>query len=126
MVHDPTGGVFRYVQKTWHITDNGEADSHHQTGFIGSTDDGHVLVISAQGLDSAEVLSGIAVSPSVGPEDRTASVVIAHDERMHPSWRETIVFGDTLTYTMGMATPRCQLVTSISPQPSPGQDNPVR
>ena len=52
------GLLLHYKQTTWKMTDDGEAGSHVETGFIGVADDGTVEITSSQALDRVEVLTG--------------------------------------------------------------------
>ena len=101
---DYDGALLHYNQRTWRLTDDGEAESHVETGFIGLTDDGTVEITSSQGIDRVEVLWG-AVSPGDnGFSIDVESVSISHDPRMIRSWRSIALGAERLSYTMGMAT----------------------
>jgi hypothetical protein len=103
-----TGGfdelVLHYKQRTWRLTDDGETESHKETGFIGVKEDGTVEITSAQGNDRVEVLSGGVSVSDEGLFLDLESLAIAHDDRMIRSWRTIVFDTQLLTYTMGMAT----------------------
>ena len=103
-----TGGfdelLLHYEQRTWKLTEDGEAESHKETGFVGVLEDGTIEITSAQGTDRVEVLSGTVSVSDEGLFLDLESSLIAHDERMIRSWRTIIFDTELLTYTMGMAT----------------------
>ncbi len=101
---DYDGALLHYKQRTWRLTDDGEAESHVETGFIGLTDDGTVEITSSQALDRVEVLRGKLSSTADGFSIDVESVSIAHDPRMIRSWRSIVLGAERLSYTMGMAT----------------------
>lgn len=104
IIDDYDDALLHYKQRTWRLTEDGESESHTETGFIGVTEDGTVEITSSQGLDRVEVLRGGVSMSDDGFTLDVESVLIAHDPRMIRSWR-TIVYGnDQLSYTMGMAT----------------------
>lgn len=96
--------LLHYKQRTWRLTDEGEVESHKETGFIGVTEDGVVEITSSQGLDRVEVLRGEVSTSDAGFTLDVKSVSIAHDPRMIRSWRSMVFDTERLTYTMGMAT----------------------
>ena len=96
--------LLHYRQSTWRVTEDGEAASHVETGFIGVAEDGLVELTSAQALDRVEVLTGTVTVSDDGLFLDVESTLIGHDERMIRSWRTIVFDTERLTYTMGMAT----------------------
>ena len=102
---DYHGAILHYNQRTWRrLTDDGEAESHVETGFIGLTDEGTVEITSSQGLDRVEVLRGALSPGDPGFSIDLESISISHDSRMIRSWRSIVLGAERLSYTMGMAT----------------------
>ena len=104
IIDDYDDALLHYKQRTWRLTEDGESESHTETGFIGVTEDGTVEITSSQGLDRVEVLRGAVSMSDDGLTLDVESVSIAHDPRMIRSWRTVVCGNDQLSYTMGMAT----------------------
>jgi hypothetical protein len=104
VVSEAGSSLYHYLQRTWKLTLEGEVGSHRETGFIFADGAGAVQMLGAHGGDRVEVLAGQA--ERVGDRLRLElhSVVVAHDPRVLRSWRTITVAGETMSYTMGMAT----------------------
>lgn len=96
--------VYHYLQQTWKQTEMVESLSHRETGFLKVDDEGNVEMLGAHGADRVEVLRGQLDRGQDGLTLDLHSVLVAHDPRVLSSWRRIVVSGDSLAYTMGMAT----------------------
>lgn len=97
-------GLLSYNQKTWRSTDDGEVESHRESGFVGVAADGGIEMSGSHGVDRVEVLAGVMTPTEDGFTLNLHSVVLGHDERMISSWRKLVLATDDLSYEMGMAT----------------------
>jgi hypothetical protein len=93
-----------YRQWTWRTDANPEAMSHVETGFINLASGGNVEILSAQGGNRVEVLTGIMERTKLGFTMSLRSTSIVNDERMVTSWREWHLAADRFMYSMGMST----------------------
>lgn len=106
------GWPLHYVQETWKLLAQTEAPSHVETGFITAEDDGSVTFLNAQGPDRVEVLRGrLTPTGNRAWELELASTVHGHDPRMRSSTRSITLDGDSLSYSMSMATDRVEVPT---------------
>ncbi|HSM01067.1 MAG TPA: FABP family protein [Acidimicrobiia bacterium] len=99
--------VLRYVQDTWRITDDGEVQSHWESGFLRARDDGSIDIHDAQESGRTEILRGTPVATGDGAWTVTLdSVSLEGDPRMVSSSRTLRLTESTLEYEMSMATDR--------------------
>ena len=101
-----TETLLQYQQRSWRDKDSEAVASHMELGFIRLRDDESIDLLNVQGSDRVEVLNGAAVVRGGTLSIELNSVALAHDERMIRSWRKLQLDGDSLRYSMGMATRR--------------------
>ena len=106
---DSERSMLHYEQRTERRNrpDDPWVASHWESGFIILGSDGSVTVNNAQSGGRVEVLEG-AFSAENGALT-LSSRLLANDDRMQTTSRMYEIEGDTLRYTMGMAT------TAVSP-----------
>ena len=101
------GWPLHYLQQTWKRTDEGEAPSHVESGFIELRDDATAAVFSAQSTDRVEIMTGrILRSDRGGRLLDLASTLHGGDDRMVSATRAIEVNGRLMDYSMWMATGR--------------------
>jgi hypothetical protein len=97
--------ITQVEQKTWRLRPDGtEALLHWEFGFIRQIDGAAHEWINAQNNGRVEVMKGTITTEGEQLALRFESVAFANDPRMSEAAREVTVSGDTLRYTMTMAT----------------------
>jgi hypothetical protein len=102
-----------YVQKSARAPSAGSEwiTSHWESGFIRRLDDHTFDLVSAQSGGRTEVLRGIATTSGPRLIIEFQSTAISNDPRMIASARRWEIEGETLRYTMAMATTRVPELT---------------
>jgi hypothetical protein len=97
--------ITQVEQKTWRLHPDGtESLLHWEFGFIRQIDGAAHEWINAQNNGRVEVMKGTITTVEKQLVLRFESVAFANDPRMREAARELTVVGDTLRYTMTMAT----------------------
>lgn len=109
---DTVAQHIHYQQKTWRIVDDAtQVPSHWETGFLRQLENGQIELSNTQSGGRVEVLVGSLAQEEDALALSLSNTHLGNDLRMRLSSRQLRIYGDKLSYSMGMATTKIGSMT---------------